>query len=79
MFDHVQTAMEHADGSRLLDSPHSTMETGAAPNGDSPRGSKSPRGHAATIAALKLLDDLCMMATGLLLLHLHSQFDLTMG
>ena len=58
--------MELADSSQLPDTPHSVQsEANGVQNGDTPRSSKSPRGHAATIAALKLLDDLCMMATGL--------------
>ena len=40
-------------------------EPGSGEGPDTPkRGSKSLTGHGTTNAALKLLDDLCMMATG---------------
>lgn len=71
VFDHVQTAMEGStDKTQPLDSPHSIQkETNGAQDGETLKGSKPAQGHAATIAALKLLDDLCMMATGPLLTH----------
>jgi len=65
VFDHVLVEMEQS-GSSILAEPASPVasEAGSTKGTETPRGSKSPRGHGTTNAALKLLDDLCMMATG---------------
>ncbi len=71
VFDHVLVEMEQMGSSSLLETAlPAPSEPSSAKGPESPRGSKSPRGHGTTNAALKLLDDLCMMATGDLSMHL---------
>ena len=70
VFDHVLVEMEQMGSSSLLETVPAPGEPSSARGPETPRGSKSPRGHGTTNAALKLLDDLCMMATGDLSMHL---------
>lgn len=63
VFDHVLVEMEQSSDS-ILSEPASPLPSDSGSSRGTPRGSKSPRGHGTTNAALKLLDDLCMMATG---------------
>ena len=70
VFDHVLVEMEQMGSSSLLETAlPATSEPSSAKGPETPKGSKSPRGHSTTNAALKLLDDLCMMATGDLSMH----------
>ncbi len=70
VFDHVLVEMEQMGSNSLLETAlPAPSEPSSAKGPETPRGSKSPRGHGTTNAALKLLDDLCMMATGDLALH----------
>ena len=66
VFDHVLTGMDQSSSGPAAEAalPAVASEPGSAKASDIPRDSKSPRGHGTTNAALKLLDDLCMMATG---------------
>lgn len=65
VFDHVLVEMEQMGSSSLIETASPALsEPGSAKGPETPKGSKSPRGHGTTNAALKLLDDLCMMATG---------------
>ena len=65
VFDHVLVETEQAPaGAAAEPVAVGSTEAGSAKASDTPRGSKSPHGHGTTNAALKLLDDLCMMATG---------------
>ncbi|DBA68408.1 TPA: hypothetical protein ACH3X2_013711 [Trebouxia sp. C0005] len=64
VFDHVLVEMEQMGSSSLIETASPALsEPGSAKGPETPKGSKSPRGHGTTNAALKLLDDLCMMAT----------------
>ncbi len=70
VFDHVLVEMEQMGSSSLLEAAlPAPSEPSSAKAPETPKGSKSPRGHGTTNAALKLLDDLCMMATGDLSMH----------
>ena len=71
VFDHVLIEMDQSSSSLTPEAalPAAASEPGSAKASDIPRDSKSPRGHGTTNAALKLLDDLCMMATGDALPH----------
>ena len=65
VFDHVLVEMDQNGNATLAEPAAPTaMDPGKAKASDTPRASTSPRGHGTTNAALKLLDDLCMMATG---------------
>ena len=70
VFDHVLVEMEQMGSSSLLETAlPAPSEPSSAKGPETPKASKSPRGHGTTNAALKLLDDLCMMATGDLSMH----------
>ena len=70
VFDHVLVEMEQMGSSSLLETAlPAPSEPSSAKGPETPRGSKSPRGNGTANAALKLLDDLCMMATGELSLY----------
>ena len=62
VFDHVLVEMQQSSSSMIADpaSPLGTSDPSSAKGSDTP----TARGHGTTNAALKLLDDLCMMATG---------------
>ena len=62
VFDHVLVEMQQSSSSMTAEpaSPIGASESGNAKGPDTP----TARGHGTTNAALKLLDDLCMMATG---------------
>lgn len=62
VFDHVLVEMQQPTSSMTAEpaSPIGASEPGSAKGLDTP----NARGHGTTNAALKLLDDLCMMATG---------------
>lgn len=62
VFDHVLVEMQQPSSSVTAEpaSPIGASEPGSAKPSDTP----TARGHGTTNAALKLLDDLCMMATG---------------
>lgn len=62
VFDHVLVEMQQSLGSMTAEpaSPTGASEHGSAKGPETP----TARGHGTTNAALKLLDDLCMMATG---------------
>lgn len=68
VFDHVLVEMQQSSSSMTAEpaSPAGASESGNAKGPDTP----TARGHGTTNAALKLLDDLCMMATGNILLYL---------
>ena len=68
VFDHVLVEMQQSSGSMIAEpaSPPGASEPGSAKGPETP----TARGHGTTNAALKLLDDLCMMATGNMLLYL---------
>lgn len=68
VFDHVLVEMHQSSSSIAVEpsSPIGASEAGSAKGADTP----TARGHGTTNAALKLLDDLCMMATGDMLLYL---------
>ena len=76
VFDHVLVEMEQMGSSSLLETAlPAPSEPSSAKGAETPRGSKSPRGHGTTNAALKLLDDLCMMATGDLSIIPHCSYQ----
>lgn len=68
VFDHVLVEMQQSSSSMVAEpaSPIGPSEPGSAKVADTP----TARGHGTTNAAVKLLDDLCMMATGDVLLCL---------
>lgn len=68
VFDHVLVEMHQSSSSIAAEpaSPLGASEPGSAKGADTP----TARGHGTTNAAVKLLDDLCMMATGDMLLCL---------
>lgn len=64
VFDHVLVEMKQNGSTASTESASPVPSNpGSVKATDTPRGSKSPRGNGTTNAALKLLDDLCMMAT----------------
>ena len=68
VFDHVLVEMHQSSSSMAVEpaSPIGASDSGSAKGPDTP----TARGHGTTNAAVKLLDDLCMMATGDMLLCL---------
>ena len=62
VFDHVLVEMQQSSSSMTAEPapPIGASEAGSAKGPETP----TARGHGTTNAALKLLDDLCMMATG---------------
>ena len=62
VFDHVLVEMQQSSSSMIAEpaSPSGASQPGSAKGPETP----TARGHGTTNAALKLLDDLCMMATG---------------
>lgn len=70
VFDHVLVEMQQSSSSTAAEPPPpiGASDPGSAKGADTP----TARGHGTTNAAVKLLDDLCMMATGDVLLCLWS-------